>query len=94
MKALRTRQDKIKFIQVRHEESAAFMATANAKWTQKLGVCLDNSGPGGTHLVTGRRRSHYMQGLRVLSWRFFCPAPLCSSSLKTSPISISFGPST
>jgi len=53
MEALRTRQDKIRFIQVRHEESAAFMATAYAKWTGKLGVCLATSGPGGTHLLTG-----------------------------------------
>src|SRR4051812_19186343 len=53
MEALRTRQDKIAFVQVRHEESAAFMACAYAKWTGKLGVCLATSGPGGTHLLTG-----------------------------------------
>ncbi|MBW8908956.1 MAG: pyruvate oxidase [Mesorhizobium sp.] len=53
MEALRTRRDKIAFIQVRHEESAAFMACAYAKWTGKLGVCLATSGPGGTHLLTG-----------------------------------------
>ena len=53
MEALRTRQEKIGFIQVRHEGSAAFMATAYAKWTGKLGVCLATSGPGGTHLLTG-----------------------------------------
>jgi pyruvate dehydrogenase (quinone) len=53
MEALRTRLDKIRFVQVRHEESAAFMATAYAKWTGKLGVCLATSGPGGTHLLTG-----------------------------------------
>ncbi|TDR30641.1 thiamine pyrophosphate-dependent enzyme [Aquamicrobium defluvii] len=53
MEALRTRQDRIRFIQVRHEESAAFMACAYAKWTGKLGVCLATSGPGGTHLLTG-----------------------------------------
>jgi pyruvate dehydrogenase (quinone) len=53
MEALRTRQDRIRFVQVRHEESAAFMATAYAKWTGKLGVCLATSGPGGTHLLTG-----------------------------------------
>ncbi|WP_315927021.1 thiamine pyrophosphate-dependent enzyme [Mesorhizobium sp. SP-1A] len=53
MEALRTRQDRIRFIQVRHEESAAFMATAYAKWTGRLGVCLATSGPGGTHLLTG-----------------------------------------
>lgn len=53
MEALRTRQDKIRFVQVRHEESAAFMACAYAKWTGRLGVCLATSGPGGTHLLTG-----------------------------------------
>src|SRR3954466_14277565 len=53
MEALRTRQERIAFIQARHEESAAFMATAYAKWTGKLGVCLATSGPGGTHLLTG-----------------------------------------
>lgn len=53
MEALRTRRDRITFIQARHEESAAFMATAYAKWTGRLGVCLATSGPGGTHLLTG-----------------------------------------
>ena len=53
MEALRTRQERIAFVQVRHEESAAFMAAAYAKWTGKLGVCLATSGPGGTHLLTG-----------------------------------------
>ena len=43
--ALRTRQDKIRFIQVRHEETAAFAACAYAKWTGKLGVCIATSGP-------------------------------------------------
>jgi len=53
MEALRTRQDKIRFIQVRHEESAAFMACAYAKYTGQLGVCLATSGPGGLHLLNG-----------------------------------------
>jgi pyruvate dehydrogenase (quinone) len=53
IEALRTRQDRIRFIQVRHEESAAFMASAYAKWTGRLGVCLATSGPGGAHLLTG-----------------------------------------
>ena len=53
MEALRTRQEKIRFIQVRHEESAAFMACAYAKFTGKLGVCLATSGPGGIHLLNG-----------------------------------------
>ena len=53
MEALRTRQDKVRFIQVRHEESAAFMACAHAKFTGKLGCCLATSGPGGIHLLNG-----------------------------------------
>jgi pyruvate dehydrogenase (quinone) len=43
----------IEFIQVRHEEMAAFMAVAHAKFTGELGVCLSTGGPGATHLVTG-----------------------------------------
>src|SRR5476649_1704661 len=53
MEALRQRKDKIRFIQVRHEEAAAFMATGYAKYTGKLGVCLATSGPGGIHLLNG-----------------------------------------
>jgi pyruvate dehydrogenase (quinone) len=53
MEALRTRQDKIRFIHVRHEESAAFMACGYAKFTGRLGVCLATSGPGGIHLLNG-----------------------------------------
>src|SRR5918997_1855728 len=53
MEALRKRQDRIRFIQVRHEEAAAFMACAWAKFTGKLGVCLATSGPGGVHLLNG-----------------------------------------
>ena len=51
--ALRTRQDKIQFIQVRHEEAAAFAACGYAKFTNALGVCLATSGPGGIHLLNG-----------------------------------------
>src|SRR5487761_148840 len=51
--SLRTRQDQIKFIQVRHEEAAAFAACGYAKYTGKLGVCLATSGPGGIHLLNG-----------------------------------------
>src|SRR5262249_46235602 len=47
MEALRRKQDVIRFVQVRHEESAAFMACAYAKYTGRLGVCLATSGPGG-----------------------------------------------
>jgi pyruvate dehydrogenase (quinone) len=53
MESLRQRQDQIRFVQVRHEESAAFMACAYAKYTGKLGVCLATSGPGGLHLLNG-----------------------------------------
>jgi pyruvate dehydrogenase (quinone) len=45
--------EKIEFVQVRHEEMAAFMACAHAKFTGQLGVCLATSGPGAAHLVTG-----------------------------------------
>src|ERR1043165_3596337 len=51
--ALRTHQDKIHFIQVRHEEAAAFAACGYAKYTGRLGVCLATSGPGGIHLLNG-----------------------------------------
>jgi pyruvate dehydrogenase (quinone)/pyruvate oxidase len=53
MESLRKAQKKIRFIHVRHEESAAFMACAYAKFTGRLGVCLATSGPGGIHLLNG-----------------------------------------
>ena len=53
IEALRKRQNDIRFIQVRHEEAAAFMACAYAKYTGRLGVCLATSGPGGIHLLNG-----------------------------------------
>src|SRR5919106_2882050 len=53
MEALRTRQDKIRFVQVRHEEAGAFAACAYAKFTGRLGVCIATSGPGGIHLLNG-----------------------------------------
>src|SRR5947199_8391928 len=53
MESLRTHQEQIRFVQVRHEEAAAFMACAYAKFTGKLGVCLATSGPGGIHLLNG-----------------------------------------
>jgi pyruvate dehydrogenase (quinone)/pyruvate oxidase len=53
MEALRQRKDEIRFIQVRHEEAAAWMACGYAKYTGKLGVCLATSGPGGLHLLNG-----------------------------------------
>jgi pyruvate dehydrogenase (quinone)/pyruvate oxidase len=53
MEALRQRQERVRFIQVRHEEAAAFMACAYAKYTGRLGCCLATSGPGGIHLLNG-----------------------------------------
>jgi len=53
MEALRQRKNRIKFVLVRHEESAAFMACAYAKYTGKLGVCVATSGPGAIHLLNG-----------------------------------------
>src|SRR5881275_1640923 len=51
--SLRTHQDRMRFIQVRHEEAAAFAACGYAKYTGRLGVCLATSGPGGIHLLNG-----------------------------------------
>src|SRR3954465_11341793 len=51
--ALQRAEGKIEFVQARHEEMAAFMASAYAKFSGELGVCIATSGPGATHLVTG-----------------------------------------
>ncbi len=51
--ALQRSDQAIELIQVRHEEMAAFMASAHAKFTGELGVCLATSGPGASHLITG-----------------------------------------
>ena len=53
IEALNRADGKIEFIQARHEEMAAFMASAYAKFTGELGVCLATSGPGASHLITG-----------------------------------------
>src|SRR5213082_3665064 len=53
MEGLRRNADKVRFVLVHHEEAAAFMATAYAKATGKVGVCLATSGPGGLHLING-----------------------------------------
>src|SRR5512143_3176270 len=53
MESLRQRTKSVRFIQVRHEETAALMACGYAKFTGKLGVCLATSGPGGIHLLNG-----------------------------------------
>src|SRR5438105_10899702 len=51
--ALERHKDKLEFVQARHEEMAAFMACAHAKWTGEVGVCLATSGPGAIHLLNG-----------------------------------------
>ena len=73
MESLRKAQNKIRFIHVRHEESAAFMACAYAKFTGKLGVCLATSGPGGIHLLNGLYDAKMDQ---QPCWRL----PACSSA--------------
>src|ERR1700742_2293288 len=57
----------IEFVQVRHEEMAAFMAAAHAKFTGELGVCIATSGPGASHLITGLydARLDYMPVLAI-----------------------------
>ena len=51
--ALNRADDEFKFVQTRHEEMAAFMASAYAKFTGEVGVCMATSGPGASHLITG-----------------------------------------
>jgi pyruvate dehydrogenase (quinone) len=53
MGALDRASDKVRFVQARHEEMAAFMAGAHAKFTGEVGVCLATSGPGAIHLLNG-----------------------------------------
>jgi len=53
IEALRKRQDQIRYIGVRHEEAAAFMASGFAKHTGRLGVCVGTTGPGAIHLLNG-----------------------------------------
>ncbi|BDR57837.1 pyruvate oxidase [Xylocopilactobacillus apicola] len=53
MNALHNQKDKMKFIQVRHEEAGALAASAEAKLTGRIGVCFGSAGPGGIHLLNG-----------------------------------------
>ncbi|MBV8446968.1 MAG: pyruvate oxidase, partial [Hyphomicrobiales bacterium] len=53
IEALRKRQDRIRYIGVRHEEAAAFMASGFAKHSGRLGVCVGTTGPGAIHLMNG-----------------------------------------
>src|ERR671939_112662 len=51
--ALERHAEELEFVQVRHEEMAAFMACGHAKFTGQVGVCLATSGPGAIHLLNG-----------------------------------------
>ena len=51
--AIEKARDRLRFVQVRHEEMAAFMATGHAKFTGEVGVCYATSGPGAIHLLNG-----------------------------------------
>jgi pyruvate dehydrogenase (quinone) len=53
MGALNRAKENVDFIQVRHEEMAAFMACAHAKFTGEVGICMATSGPGAIHLLNG-----------------------------------------
>ena len=53
MEALRKRRDEVRFVHVRHEETAALAACSYAKFTGKLGVCLSTAAPGAIHLLNG-----------------------------------------
>jgi pyruvate dehydrogenase (quinone) len=66
IEALRVQQDKIRFIGVRHEEAAAFMASGWAKATGRLGVCLATTGPGAVHMMNGLYDAHF-DGAPVLA---------------------------
>src|SRR5665213_3557701 len=51
--ALEKTKDTLQYVQVRHEEMAAFMASAHAKFTGEVGLCYATSGPGAIHLLNG-----------------------------------------
>jgi len=53
VEALRKHNNKIRYIHVRHEETAAMAAAGYAKFTGKLGVCFATTGPGAVHLMNG-----------------------------------------
>jgi pyruvate dehydrogenase (quinone) len=66
IEALRKRADRIRYIGVRHEEAAAFMASGFAKHTGRLGVCVGTTGPGAVHLLNGLYDA-YMDGAPVVA---------------------------
>jgi pyruvate dehydrogenase (quinone) len=66
IEALRKREDRIRYVGVRHEEAAAFMASGFAKHTGRLGVCVGTTGPGAVHLMNGLYDA-YMDGAPVVA---------------------------
>ena len=66
IEALRQRQDRIRYVGVRHEEAAAFMASGIAKHTGRLGVCVGTTSPGAIHLLNGLYDAH-MDGAPVVA---------------------------
>src|ERR1700689_745272 len=66
IEALRKRRDRIRYIGVRHEEAAAFMASGFAKHSGRLGVCIGTTGPGAVHLLNGLYDA-YMDGAPVVA---------------------------
>jgi pyruvate dehydrogenase (quinone) len=96
MGALNRLADKVDFIQARHEELAAFMATAHAKFTGEVGVCIATSGPGAIHLLNGlydAKADHQPvvaivgQQARAALGGEYSRKWTCSASLKTLPVS-------
>jgi pyruvate dehydrogenase (quinone) len=67
IESLRKRQDRIRYVAVRHEEAAAFMASGWAKHTGGLGVCVGTTGPGAIHLMNGLYDAAF-DGAPVVSW--------------------------
>ena len=53
LKGLQKEDSKFRFVQARHEEMAAFMASAYAKFSGETGICLSTGGPGASHMITG-----------------------------------------
>jgi pyruvate dehydrogenase (quinone) len=68
IEALRKRRDRIRYIGVRHEEAAAFMASGFAKHTGRLGVCVGTTGPGAIHLLNGLYDAAFDGAPVVGSW--------------------------
>src|ERR687885_991972 len=66
MEALRKRQDRIRYVHVRHEEVGAMAAVGYAKFTGKLGVCAATAGPGAIHLANGLLDAR-MEGVPLLA---------------------------